>query len=456
LSKREKVFVLGLDGVSYGVLERVARGMPFTRRVMRYGVRSVMVSTTPPWTPPAWTSIFTGVNPGKHGVYSFQKVVKGGRGFVVRPYHYGDVGVPFLHEALGFWGRKVVAVNVPLTYPARPRRVARGNALVVSDWSGPEVVSNATLPESIMLSLRRTLQKPVTGRDDAAKRVIREYASSFTLAVKELMERVDWDVFIVVYPFTDWVMHDNPSFFSDGGLSDLDLAPFIWADVLLEGASEYAGKLIVVSDHGFTRCPSIVNVPYHLIKAGFSNPLMRGAVSVGRFSLSPKLASLARCLGPVRRLLREAVLRLGGGERVVPYSNYGVIVPDTGVVYAAPGNEERVKAVLEGIDGVKVVDGKDVYWGKAVGTAPDYVVDTTPSFCVGNGDDAPCREDGTSHSPHGVFMFYGDAAGVNYPSFMRAWDAGNALFVEAGIPPPSYGDVSSLRLDGVLRFNYSF
>ena len=43
-----------------------------------------------------------------------------------------------------------------------------------------------------------------------------------------------------------------------------------------------------------------------------------------------------------------------------------------------------------------------------------------------------------------------------YPPFMRPWDVGNALFAEAGIPPPSYGDLTHLKLGSVRRFNYAF
>lgn len=452
--RREKVFVLGLDGVSFDVLERVSHATPHLREVLKYGARSVMTSTLPPWTPPAWTSIFTGVNPGKHGIYGFQKVTKGKDGFIVRPYCSRDVAVPFLHEALGFWGRKAVAVNIPLTWPAKPRRIARGNAVVVSDWAGPEVVSNARLPNQVIGRLKHALS-PVTGKDEGSRKKIKGKAEAFVLAVTHLMDEVDWDAFILVYPFTDWVMHDNPEFFKsrpDG----LSTAPFLLADELLRHALERVDKIIIVSDHGFTLCPTMLNVPYHLIRAGFRNPSMRDAVNVGNVVVNPKLVRLVRRVEPLRRLARKLVLGISKGRRVIPYDRFKVVMPDAGVIYTAPGFKDKVKEVLAEMKNVDVVEGKDIYWGWRIGGAPDLIVDTVPSYCVNVGEETPEGKENTGHAPHGVFVLYGDPMVSEYPPFMRPWDVGNALFVEAGIPPPSYGDLTQLRLGSVRKFNYAF
>lgn len=68
-----RVVVIGLDGLSWNVLEEL-----FSRGVMgnvdnfrKKGVYSQHASIIPPFTVPAWTSLTTGVNPGKHGAYAF-------------------------------------------------------------------------------------------------------------------------------------------------------------------------------------------------------------------------------------------------------------------------------------------------------------------------------------------------------------------------------------------------
>ena len=67
------VVIFGLDGATYTVLDDlIARGvMPFLGTWQARGVRAILESTTPPLTPPAWTTLVTGRSPGHHGVTNF-------------------------------------------------------------------------------------------------------------------------------------------------------------------------------------------------------------------------------------------------------------------------------------------------------------------------------------------------------------------------------------------------
>ena len=67
---KQKVCIIGLDGVNTKVLDLIIGSST-------KGVKTTLISTIPPYTPAAWTSIFTGVNPGMHGVISFLRVNKG-------------------------------------------------------------------------------------------------------------------------------------------------------------------------------------------------------------------------------------------------------------------------------------------------------------------------------------------------------------------------------------------
>ena len=67
------LFVLGLDAATFTVIDALLqRGeLPHFRQAIDQGIRATLASTIPPVTPPAWTSMATGVNPGKHGVFDF-------------------------------------------------------------------------------------------------------------------------------------------------------------------------------------------------------------------------------------------------------------------------------------------------------------------------------------------------------------------------------------------------
>jgi predicted AlkP superfamily phosphohydrolase/phosphomutase len=68
-----EVILFGLDGATFTVLDDLmARGiMPNLQQFCREGVRATMMSTVPPLTPPAWSTLVTGRTPGNHGVLGF-------------------------------------------------------------------------------------------------------------------------------------------------------------------------------------------------------------------------------------------------------------------------------------------------------------------------------------------------------------------------------------------------
>ncbi len=78
LNTKTKTLFIGLDGCTYTVLDEMTRElpgvgvtMPFLSKLLKGGVTAKLRSTPNPLTPPAWTSIMTGKNPGAHGVFDF-------------------------------------------------------------------------------------------------------------------------------------------------------------------------------------------------------------------------------------------------------------------------------------------------------------------------------------------------------------------------------------------------
>ena len=65
--------VLGFDGASFPVVKRLMDDgfLPNFLRLRREGIFYTLLSCIPPITYPAWTSLYTGKNPGKHGIFDF-------------------------------------------------------------------------------------------------------------------------------------------------------------------------------------------------------------------------------------------------------------------------------------------------------------------------------------------------------------------------------------------------
>ena len=117
MKKRGKIYIIGLDGASYPMINFwMERGhMPNLKKLMQQGISGDLMSCEPPMTGPAWNTFSTGCNPGKHSIYDFMTITK-------RPGKYSMINSRnrmrrsiwnYLNEA----GIEVSFQNMPTTYP---------------------------------------------------------------------------------------------------------------------------------------------------------------------------------------------------------------------------------------------------------------------------------------------------------------------------------------------------
>jgi len=128
----QRVFVLGLDGADENTVGRAlnAGTMPNLQRIAALGAALPLRSTPLPITPAAWTAAFTGMNPGKTGVLTFERPTSGYQTRIVNASDVGDKGV---HLRLPLAGKRVISIGYPMTFPA----VARDGYLAVAGWDAP-------------------------------------------------------------------------------------------------------------------------------------------------------------------------------------------------------------------------------------------------------------------------------------------------------------------------------
>jgi predicted AlkP superfamily phosphohydrolase/phosphomutase len=112
--------VIGLDGAAWHLIEPLveAGAMPRLAALRDRGAWGTLRSTVPTYTPPAWTSAVTGVNPGRHGVFGFQ--FGNVQDQPVQLMHSGMVKSPTLWDMTKAQGVRIGSYNVPLTYPPQP------------------------------------------------------------------------------------------------------------------------------------------------------------------------------------------------------------------------------------------------------------------------------------------------------------------------------------------------
>src|SRR5688572_32958790 len=90
--------------------------LPNIGRASREGARGILRSTTHPLTPHAWSTIVTGVNAGRHGIWDFTE--RDESGYQLRLVNGSFRRSPAVWDRLRRSERRLGIVNVPFTWPA--------------------------------------------------------------------------------------------------------------------------------------------------------------------------------------------------------------------------------------------------------------------------------------------------------------------------------------------------
>ncbi len=273
-----KVCVIGLDGATFTVLDRrmAAGDLPNLRELVEEGVRGELMSTIPPVTGPAWTSMTTGVNPGQHGIYDFFKWPKDSRrGRIVRS---SDCALPRIWDLAGQAGLRVGAYRVPVTYPAWPV-----NGFMVTGILSTAQDHTATHPPELWDELSRRGMGQLRG-DNPRERMALYLGEKISLlhdarrTMSYLLKRFQPDLFMCVVSETDHVQHhlwdycvrENGG--ADAGLGEGTRQFFREVDRTIGMLRETFGHnatFFVVSDHGFGPVRGAFFVNSFLAQKGF-------------------------------------------------------------------------------------------------------------------------------------------------------------------------------------------
>ncbi len=237
-----RTLLLGLDGVSLPVLDSVSDSgvVPTIESLVDRSATGPLTSQLPPWTPSAWPSLYTGVNPGKHGVYGFLKF----DGYDHDVVDAADVHAHALWELLDQRGHGSVVVNVPVTAPARAI-----DGAVIPGYISPEDPPGH--PAGILSDVRDatgeySVYGPMDTPGKAALPAIRDHARSRGDAFAYLVDRFDPDFGFLEFQQTDTVFHRRPE--------DREAVECVFGavDDAVETALSAADPdtVVVVSDHG--------------------------------------------------------------------------------------------------------------------------------------------------------------------------------------------------------------
>jgi predicted AlkP superfamily phosphohydrolase/phosphomutase len=282
----DRILVLGLDGATWTVLDPMrSRGlMPNLDALLKRAAHGELTSIVPPVTTAAWTSMVTGCNPARHGVFDHRYFDAAENRMKVN--HSGRIRVPTIWRLLSDAGRSIACLNVPGLYP--PPRV---NGVVVSGMDAPHL--EGALQGYPEFAARLKAEAPNYSLSYFWKRApqsLEELQTNARLTVESFQGRAegglvadratpDWSVLMVQFQNLDPFQHrvwrylnvdetgiDEPEWNAAAAsvIQGLDRA----IGSLCELADKRGAAVMVVSDHGFGPCLGRIDVNQILIDAG--------------------------------------------------------------------------------------------------------------------------------------------------------------------------------------------
>ncbi|HWC76734.1 MAG TPA: alkaline phosphatase family protein, partial [Blastocatellia bacterium] len=143
--KSPRIMVIGLDAATLDLVEPWARAgyLPAISRLMSEGSYSTLLSTPNMHSASAWTSILTGLNPGRHGLFVFsdRDFETGRQSF----FKGGDRTGTLIISHLARHGLTGGLLNVPMTYPAE----CTAGGFCVSGLDAPSLNEGAFAPKEL-------------------------------------------------------------------------------------------------------------------------------------------------------------------------------------------------------------------------------------------------------------------------------------------------------------------
>jgi predicted AlkP superfamily phosphohydrolase/phosphomutase len=304
-----RLLVIGWDGATWSVADPLCKaGRLPTLSALRAGGAEGVLETVPNMnSAPAWSTIATGLDPGRHGIFYFDEPVPGTyrRTVVNATRRTGATLWRLASDA----GKRVIVVNVPISY-----RAENVNGFMVAGLDTPsKSLPGFTYPSDLPGRYPKLFDRyaievgapslMLAGRVQEAKDKLLDCVEGWAGVTERLMDE-DWDLVFVVFTSSDTAQH---FFWTDAGRQTIERVYEAQDEAtarLVEKAraADPSTNVLIVADHGGatnTRGPEFM--PVWLEDQGL------------QARTTPRLTSRSMAWGfhqINRRLSREQKLRL--------------------------------------------------------------------------------------------------------------------------------------------------
>ncbi|MCP5099306.1 MAG: hypothetical protein GY943_27450 [Chloroflexi bacterium] len=484
-----KVLLVGLDGATFDIIQPLSQAgrLPNLTQLMNEGAWGALESTIPPITPTAWTTVFTGKNPGKHGIYDFQELDR--QTYGQRPVHIDRHREKTIWDLLGEKDIPSIVVDVPFTYPPRPL-----TGLMITGYGTPRTPGTQftypptlrdSLPPELQSELRVALPRHDFDRSRAFLDEWDEIMNGRSHLLHYLITQREWRFFFSVFSITDNLAHvfwtyvdpNHPNYHRSEGAEyrEAFYKAYEQCDALLGKMMEWAGAnttTLIMSDHGFG---SVYPRQYLFRRLAEENYLTyQGAKGV---PLSNQLLKLAMRVYTSMPFLREWIknLRPGGQKALKSTLSRTGMLPDNSAIdftktKILPSNfglqlwlnredrfaqgmvsEEKTAVLMQTLTDYLLADrnpatgesiirnvykGADMYHGPETALAPDLVIENRNFFQPDKTFDKANPQIEGSHTHDGIFLAHGTAVQPGTINGARLLDLAPTVLHLLGQPIP--------------------
>lgn len=470
-----RTVAIGLDGCSWNVLEPLldTGELPNLQALRDRSAHSVLESTIPFFTGPAWASYATACSPAAHGIYDFMRLREDGGLSVATQ---DDLRRKTYYHQLGDEGRRSVLINLPLDQSGCPGTV------IVNSWLTDDE-SRRILPVrrrdryAELLSTYRTFPEHA---GDVVELCALE-AARFALA-RELFLAESWDHFFILFSSTDWLGHSVTGSFLRGDEAARTALLRLYRDLdryvgwLLDHAAD--ATVAVLSDHGQCEEQAVVRINAVLRDLGLAKLSTPGTESADPFFVSRRAKPRAqirvpRALGKYRsnplvrpgaRMVKRALRQSLGIEltraayRVDRASSKAFCPTDASfAIYTRDTTEADLDRIREALLAVRLPDGRNAIeglwtpedlYGRTIGPAPTFLFEPAhgvrPSATLKESAVSAAKASGTGcHQRDGILMLAGPDVQAGDLGRTAIYDVAPTLLwaMGAGIPTEIDGRV---------------
>lgn len=439
--QNKRVIVIGLDGATWDLLESwaIQGQLPNLNKLMKNGCYGSLESTIPHITPPAWTSMTTGKNPGKHGIFDFISIIKENKS--VQNLNLYNSRSKKSKEIWDYLNMKSIVVNVPVTYP--PRKI---NGVMVTGMYTPHMGSDFTYPmelkrEILELFPNYKIELNLNEYTDNKQNFLGDLYKLTEERIKLFWHffRKDWNFYFFVFVGTDRIQH---IYWDEGELLNYYqyLDNFL-GEVIINIKKENI-NLLLVSDHGFAKIKKVAYINAFLQKEGYLKLKVekKSGNFLGNFGvnkekileilLKNRFYKLIEFYGKlpsgILHLIRKTVPGKSNPVYDFDLKKSKAVMVGSGSVYILEENPSKKNVIeneiirkLENIKNPdkreriieKVFKKEEIYSGNLISKAPDLLILPKNGYSLAQSVSENILEEPkwkkADHSLQGIFLSYG-------------------------------------------------